>query len=565
MIVQANDIEEGASLRADLCIVGAGAAGITLALSLRGSGLDVLLLEAGGEREDAASQALYRGEVADPALHSPPDRYRQRRLGGSTTIWGGRCVPFDPIDFERRDWVPHSGWPFTRGELLPHYERANELCEAGPFAYEADRVHGSVPQMLDGFAPEHFVTNAIERFSCPTNFGRRYRHRLEAQPALRVVLGANVTQLVTDAHGTAVQRLVVRGLDRGSRPGRQFSVVAQRVVLATGGLEVPRLLLASRGQEGGPHANGVGNAYDLVGRFYMCHLAGTYGTLRLAEGARTFHGYGRDADGSYVRRRWSLSEAAQRRYRLGGFVVRLHHPRIPDPAHRTGALSAIWMARRLIRYEYGSRLSGRVPPLASLRHVANVLTDAPATARFLLHWLAKRTLAERKFPSVVIQPRAQMFSLDLHAEQQPNPDSRVALGSGLDALGQPVLRVEWRHSRSDLHTVRVALGLLAEDFGRSGLAVLEDDLEGVEHAVLRDGAYGGHHIGTARMSRTARDGVVDADGRVHGMHNLYVAGSAVFPTSSQANPTLTIVALASRLAEHLRNEALAEAVLLQDA
>ncbi len=557
MILHARSIDPGAVLRADVCIVGAGAAGITLALSLRGSGLDVLLLEAGGERAAAASQAHYRGEVADPALHSAPDRYRQRRFGGSTTIWGGRCVPFDPIDFERRAWVAHSGWPFGRDALLAHYGTASALCEAGPFAFAAESVAGGVPEMLEGFAPEHFDTATIERFSCPTDFGRRYRHRLAAQAGLRVVLGASVTRIVTDADGAAVRRLEV-----ARAGGVRFAVAAGRVVLATGGLEVPRLLLASRGPEGGPHAEGVGNARGLVGRFYMCHVAGTYGTVRLAKGARVFHGYRRDADGSYCRRRWALGEAAQRLQGVGGFVARLHHPRIPDPAHRTGALSGIWLARRLIRHEYARRLSGEAPGRAPwLRHAANLAADAPATAGFLLHWLRARTLAERKFPSVVIRPRADLFSLDLHAEQVPNPDSRVTLGQGVDAHGMAVLRVDWRPDALDLRTVRVGVRLLAQDLGRSGLAVLEDEPEGVEHAMLRDGAYGGHHIGTARMADDPRRGVVDADGRVHGVRNLYVAGSAVFPTSSQANPTLTVVAMAARLGAHLRAEAraLAEA------
>jgi choline dehydrogenase-like flavoprotein len=562
VILRAEAIDAGSVLHADVCIVGAGAAGITLALSLRGSGLDVVLLEAGGERAEPASQALYRGEVADPALHSAPERYRQRRFGGSTTIWGGRCVPFDAIDFERRAWVPHSGWPFGRDALLPHYATASALCESGPFAYAADAVAGGVPEMLAGFAPEHFDTATIERFSCPTDFGRRYRHRLAAQAGLRVVLGASVTRIVTAADGAAVERLEVARVGRSVRDGdRGFSVAAGRVVLATGGLEVPRLLLASRGPEGGPHMDGIGNARGLVGRFYMCHVAGTYGTVRLADGARAFHGYVRDADGSYCRRRWALGEAAQRLQGVGGFVARLHHPRIPDPAHRTGALSGIWLARRLIRYEYGRRLSGQAPGrTAWLRHAGNLVADAPGTAGFLLHWLRRRTLAERKFPSVVIRPRADLFSLDLHAEQVPSPASRVTLGRGVDALGMAVLRVDWRPDALDLRTVRVGMRLLAQDLGRSGLAMLEDEPEGVEHAMLRDGAYGGHHIGTARMADDPREGVVDADGRVHGMRNLYVAGSAVFPTSSQANPTLTVVALAVRLAEHLGAEMTADAL-----
>ncbi|MCJ9714321.1 FAD-binding protein, partial [Bordetella hinzii] len=135
MILDASTIPDGATLTADLCIVGGGAAGITLALALMDSGLDIVLLESGGPRETPAAQDLYAGTVADARMHPEPDRYRQRRMGGSTTIWGGRCMPFDAIDFERRDYIAHSGWPIGLDDLLPYYPRANQLCEAGDFAY----------------------------------------------------------------------------------------------------------------------------------------------------------------------------------------------------------------------------------------------------------------------------------------------------------------------------------------------------------------------------------------------------------------------------------------------
>ena len=137
MMLDASELPTGKTLTADLCIVGAGAAGITLALQLIDSGLEVLVLESGGLKPEAATQALYSGSVREARLHSPPDRYRQRRFGGTSTIWGGRCMPFDPIDFEPREFMPHSGWPLSRAELLPFYRRANRLAEAGEFEYQA--------------------------------------------------------------------------------------------------------------------------------------------------------------------------------------------------------------------------------------------------------------------------------------------------------------------------------------------------------------------------------------------------------------------------------------------
>ncbi len=552
MIGDARNIVYGTTLEADICIVGAGAAGIALALELLRSGMRILLLEAGGSAEDPDDQALYQGEVANPLLHSPPDKYRQRRFGGSTTIWGGRCVPFDPIEFERRSWVHDSGWPISYHEVATHYPRANALCEAGDFIYDAERaVPGGMRPLLRDFAPVDFTTKPIERFSCPTDFGRRYRDRLASAPSVRVLLHANCTRLIASADGARIEQATVQTLD-----GNHFGVVATRFILATGALEVARLLLASREVQ----ATGIGNQRGLVGRYYMCHLAGTIGRLRIdGPPDRAWHGYERSEDGVYCRRRIALTEAAQRREAIGNAVFRLHHPRIPDPRHRTGALSAIYLARRLISYEYGKRLVTHQPlgARAWLQHVANAGFDAVGTSHFLWHWFRDRVLAERKFPTVIIRPRKNLFSLDFNAEQAPNRDSRVRLAEQADRLGMPRLHIDWRYTELDLRTVATAFQLLQRDVARSGLGelTLDPDEADIEAVIRRDGAYGGHHIGTARMGSDPADGVVDANCRVFSVDNLYVAGSAVFPTSGQANPTLTIVALAIRLARHIEAEA----------
>ena len=203
-----------------------------------------------------------------------PDRYRQRRFGGTTTIWGGRCMPFDAIDFERREFMPHSGWPIDREAIDPYYPAANRLCEAGEFAYTAQEAFDRpLAPMIDGFDSANFSTNQLERFSCPTDFGARYRHRLHAAKNIRVLLHANVAKLQLNQGGTRLESAKVKTLS-----GREFSVRATQFVLATGGLEVTRLLLANRDV----HANGIGNRYDVVGRYYMCHLAGTVGALSVA-------------------------------------------------------------------------------------------------------------------------------------------------------------------------------------------------------------------------------------------------------------------------------------------
>ena len=355
------------SFEADVCIVGAGAAGITLALELAGRPVSVLLVESGGLQADAAVQSLYAGEVADEKLHSPPHHYRQRRFGGSTTIWGGRCVPFDPIDFEARDYMPLSGWPIDLDTLAPFYPRANRICEAGEFQYRAGDAFARILQpVITGFNSEHFTSDSLERFSCPTNFAARYQHRLRDAGNIRVLLNANLTDLHFHPNGEALSSLSLRTLG-----GKQIEVQARHFVLAAGGLETARLLLANR--EKWPQ--GIGNEYGSVGRYYMCHIAGTIGTLKFREPERVWHGYDVADDGTYCRRRLALTAETQRRERIGNFVGRLHHPRITDPQHRTAVLSALQLAKGLISYEYGKRLHGgeRTSLGAWMQHLGNVL------------------------------------------------------------------------------------------------------------------------------------------------------------------------------------------------
>lgn len=549
MIFEADSIADGSLLEADVCIVGTGAAGIPLALSLAGKGLRILVLEAGHCGENADVQALYRGEVVDDRMHSPPDKYRHRRFGGSTAIWGGRCMPFDPIDFERRHYLPESGWPITYDDLAPFFPAANAFAEAGDFEYDADKVfHPEQQPLFQGFHSALVRTNSLERFSCPTNFARRYEKRLHLAQDIRLFLGANCTQINTRPDSDAITGLEIKTLS-----GKRFVAHARTYILATGGLETARLLLASRGIRGA----GIGNENDLVGRYYMCHIAGNVGSLKVhGPTSHVRHDYELSPEGIYCRRRLCLTPEAQRQLGVANMVARLHFPRIADPSHRNGVLSGLFMARRFISYEYGKRLNDGSPPSLWLhaRHLRNIVADPMDTTAFAFNWLRKRTLAERKFPSVILRNRTNLFSLEVHSEQTPNPDSRVTLTNDVDALGTPRIKIDWRYLPEDIVSVRKTLETFASEFARSGIASFTFDPATLEEDLTRFGAYGGHHIGTTRMGDNPATSVVDANCRVHSASNLYIASSSVFPTASQANPTLTITALALRLGRHLANQ-----------
>lgn len=543
MIVEARHFIADTSLEADVAIVGAGPAGITLAHELTGSGLSVLLLEAGGREADAGRQDGFAGEVLDAGRHPPLTLYRVRAFGGGSTLWGGRCVPFDPIDLEPRPHVRWSGWPISYDELRRWYRRALAYCEAGPPRFTAaEALPAGAGAMVAGLTDGEIACDRLERFSPPTDFGRRHARALERSRQVRLVLGASCTGL-----SLSEDRRAVTGASFATPAGHRLEVRAGRVVLAAGALETARLLLAA----------GVGN--DWVGRCYMCHIEGKAAVARFQPGTKVVFQYERDRDGVYVRRHFSLPAEVQRRRGLTNVILRFEPPIIADPAHRNAVLSAMWLSRTFLKPEYerklasfgyrGAESGGRRTLIA--RHLMNVGMGAPALARFGLDWTLRHVLAARKLPYVAVAGRGGAFTLDYNAEQVPNPDSRVTLGNERDALGLPRLVVDWRATRQDVDGVLAAHRLLDHALRDSGIGRLDVDEDAIRHGY---NAIGGHHMGTARMADSPASGAVDAQCRVFGLANLYVAGAALFPTSSHANPTLTLVALAARLAEHLREQ-----------
>lgn len=544
MLASARDVPPGSVLHADVAIVGGGPAGITLALELMGSGLSVLLLEAGGGAgRGRGGVDAFHGEVADASRHPPIDLYRRQGLGGTSSVWGGRCVPFDPIDFEPRSHVPWSGWPIGYDDVLPFYRRAMDHCHAGPFHFRvAEALGPDAAPMVPGFRPPEIDIDGVERFSLPTDFGRAYRRPLANSPTTTVLLHSTCIGLDPTPSGTGIAALRV-----AAEPGRTFTVRARRHVLAAGGLETARLLLAA----------GVGNRFGHVGRFYMCHLEGKAAMARFPAGARVIYEYERDRGGVYLRRFFSFAAALQREQAMTNIILRFEPPVVADPAHGNPVLSAMYLVHALLQPEYscklgdvGSSYDGAATPAGRLGgHIANVAGGLPQLARFSAGWAVKHWLARRKQPYLGAVARDGTLYLDFNAEQTPNPDSRVTLSGARDAYGVPRLHVAWRVCDLDIASVSTAYRLIAAALNGAGAGRLT-----IDEDEIRDGyrAMGGHHIGTARMAEDASLGVVDRNCRVFDLDNLFVAGSAVFPTSSHANPTLTIVALATRLADHLK-------------
>ncbi len=545
MIIQWADLEQR-SAPVDVCIAGGGAAGLTLAHDLSGHGLSVLLLEAGGLKETKASQSLFEGELADPAVHPWLHHFRVRAMGGASRIWGGRCIPYDPIDFEARAWAPGPGWPIGLQTLTPYYETAQVAAEAGAFDYDpASALPGRQAELAPGLDGATFVTR-LERFSRPTDFWKRYGQALTQARDVQVLMNAPIKAVRLAPDGGRVDHLEVLRPD-----GTGLAVRARRYVLAAGGLETVRILLASDDIK----ACGVGGDHGHLGRYYMSHLAAAAGEIRFARPEQIAFDYETDGEGVYVRRRLTLTAEAQRRAECLNVVFRTHLPDPADPAHGDPILSAMFMVKDLILYEYSRKFRERAITLGDrLGHVRNILAGAPRLAAFSSRFVHKRWFSDRQMPSVVLGSRTGAYALEFHAEQAPNPDSRLTLSDQRDALGQRRLRADWRTSDIDYESLKRAYALLADELKRTGVGELRYDAEDVAAKARREGAYGGHHLGAARMAEDPRQGVVDTDCRVHGVGDLFVASGAVLPTSSQANPTLTILALTLRISAQIRRE-----------
>lgn len=551
MLVDARTAMPEAKPGFDLIIVGGGAAGITLALAMRGTGLRVALIEAGGDRFSAEAQQFLAADSVAPTTHSPTHMYRQRLFGGSTALWGGRCIPFDPIDFEQRPWLEAAQWPMPHAEVARHLPEALRIAEAGLPQFDAETALPGEPlPLVDGVASSDVVLDRIERFSKPSHFGKVWRAALEAAQDVTIYIHAPVTQILIDDHGRA------RGV-RSVVDGRVIELAAPRVVLAVGGIETARLLLASHDTR----PAGLGNGHDLVGRYYQCHLEGEVGHLQFLAPARDVRlDYSRSHDGIYCRRYIWLSPEAQRRDHLAGLVLRPGHPTIVDPRHRNPVLSAMYLVKNFIVPEYARKMTAlehkiRAGHRSGLSyygaHVANIVRGAPRLAVFGTDWLRRRTLATRKLPSVVLPDPRGLYPADVNAEQEPNFVSRITLGDARDALGMPRVKIDWRATSADYDRLNRSLHTVAAALAPSG--TVRYDLEGVDAARLRDliVPIGGHHIGTARMAATPAQGVCDVNAEVFDTPGLFIAGAAAFATSGFANPTLTLMALTLRLADYL--------------
>jgi choline dehydrogenase-like flavoprotein len=509
-------VEDGRVFETDVCIIGAGAAGITLALELAGTDIRVIVLESGGLDLEEETQTLAGGEtIGHPYL--PLRACRLRFFGGTTGHWANWSSPFETDDFEERPWIPYSGWPFQLADLESEYKKAYALCGLADLPF--DPAVWSTPDAVPFTFASGDIENRVEQVGTPPmKFGLEYRSILRAENML-TLLYSNVTELELSPDSSRVARAQVATLG-----GNRFTVEARLFVLAAGGIENPRLLLVSRGSR----PAGIGNDHDLVGRFFMEHLNRQIGRFLPSDPTLSIDFYRRRVlHGSRALGQIQLPIATRQREKLSGFRLVIDKAFTEEPSE--GVASAVSIAASL--------RAGELPDDFST-HLWNVIADFDDVAAELYRRYRKTPL------------RGRAYRVTTRAEQEPNPDSRVTLSDQKDALGRPFAKLDWQLTDTDLAVLKKGEAMMAAEFARAGLGRLAF-LELTEGD--SDYIFGGcHHMGTTRIADDPKRGVVDRNCKVHGTANLYVAGSSVFPTSGHCNPTLNIVALAVRLAKHVK-------------
>ncbi|MFM5984981.1 MAG: GMC oxidoreductase [Sphaerospermopsis kisseleviana] len=546
----------------DVCIIGAGPACLTLAKELIGENLEICILESGGLEPNADMQSLNEsmesvGDQIPPCSNFPgAETLRTRQFGGTANQWLNlrtgektiRYVPLEEVDFEKRDWLPYSGWPIARKDLDPYYQRAQEICGLGLYSYDPKDWESQNTRQIP--FDQRFLINRIFQFSTGDVFTYDYQELVRQASNIKAYLYASVYELEVNETAQIINR--VKFLNP---QGQEFWVTAKQFILATGGIENARLLLLSNQVQ----KTGLGNQYDLVGRFLMDHPLVRVGAIRPSS-RKVFSQLGlygmQKSDNIEIMAKPVLShEVIQREKLLGAnfFLIPSHFMTGFNPLRFFFPKGRNYISQAV---SSGIILSRKVRSLKfdadDIKHLFSVLSGIDDILYFQTR---KSVVAGHILDAYWTQDPQQQKNLGMIqvyscTEQAPCPDNRIILGSDKDRFGYPKVQLNWRWDQFSRDSFVRAETFLKDEVARVGLGKLRLELDKGNPQLVRPSIH--HNMGTTRMHDDPQQGVVDANCKVHGVANLFITGSSTFPTGGYANPTLTIVALAIRLADHLK-------------
>jgi choline dehydrogenase-like flavoprotein len=503
----------------DVCIVGAGAAGITIAREFLDTKYLVILLEAGGLQKELESQTMYCSDVTGRP-HAGIHEGRARQFGGTTTLWAGQALPLLDIDFEQRDWIENSGWPFGLETLSPYYRRAESVMQIdhvdyGPTCWPKQ----ALPPYDRSKIASHF-----SQFASVPDFAKKYARDLELADNIRVLYHANVISLEATKAGNAITETRVR-----SHHGHSATIQSRFFVLCGGGIETARILLLSDSVE----RNGIGNSNDVVGRYFQDHPVFSLPIQQANTGLIDLW-----CNSIFRKRtRYSIklvgSPQIQRQERILNVGAEVYYP--------TDAEDPLQAAKDLV-----SSFRSRTFSTDDFRSLKRVVSNSGYVTK-----AAWRYFVQNRPPSVGGGPP----HLGFHVEQQPNPDSRVTLARDTDSLGLRRCSLHWLVTPFEASSVAAFGRIVHEEWRRLGVGTFDiETLSSCEHLLDSKSGFwdNNHHIGSTRMGSDVTTSVVNARCAVHGYDNLYIGSSSVFPTGGFSNPTLTVIALCLRIGDELK-------------
>jgi choline dehydrogenase-like flavoprotein len=512
-----------ADLLADVCVIGAGAAGFACAKSLLAAGIKVLILEGGLERFDAAAADIHKSEVRG-FPHTGIHEARERIVGGTTTKWGGQGLPFMAEDFAVRKHVELSGWPISLEELMPYYKKAESVLGTDvtvPYDYQPWRHSGITVPPLKGSGLEFFVT----KWCRVPNFALQHGPAVRDSAEIKLLYNASVVELLPNTQKTAVDAVKIRSLG-----GREGLVKARFFIAAGGAIESVRLFLNS--VQFGPY--GPGNAGKKAGHYFQDHVAAVVGQII-------------PASRSHFQ---NLFDPFYRR----GFK---YFPRLrldPAMADKQGILHA--SAQVVFSAEGDDPLLKAKQVLASIRkkEAIDKYRELTKLANPCNLWRITLALLRWKIGRRGSSPKRGPIWLEIHSEQEPSFESMIKLNDQQDAMGMRRVSLQWHISSMTVRTIQETARLVSSEFKAAGIAEvkLEPWVDGPAANATKWMADVFHQAGGLRMSDSDQEGVVDRDCKVFGVSNLYVASSAVFPTSSFSNPTMTTIALSIRICDTIK-------------
>ena len=510
MLKDLKDVSSGSTLVYDVCIIGTGPAGISVAKQLLDTGRRVVMLESGGEFSESKYQQLNKGENSGPRFLSL-DASRMRCFGGSGKLWAGVCSPFKSDEFDKNPFVPLSGWPISLADLNKYYKQAAKMLGV---SYEKFYSKSYFQDTFAGLSfkefnrKNSFLSGRVYQTSSAKNrdFGEKYKKVFELSKTINVLFHSTVTELNLNKTNSGIQSVSVSDLD-----GNKALIEANVFVLACGALENPRLLLASNKF----YKTGIGNSSGFVGSCFMSHP----GIANVAEIYKT--SAGRCIESGSYKDSYVAQFGLDRKERLKQKVLSC----------------GLSISNYTDLSNFSTIYSGKI-----LSDFSKLLKNFSFSAIY-----DKRTCRDKgKYASKVLD-------LGISLEQPPLHENRLSLLDKKDPLGVPLINMHWSNlSKIEKETVVKSAKTLAKELGALGIGRvrLTDDLLSGKSYEFNDPVN--HHIGTTRMSETKENGVVDKNCKVFGMSNLYISGSSVFPTSSIVNPTYTIIALSLRLGDYLK-------------